>query len=364
MALDDIGAPGVPAKYDLTDEQRKLISLVKENQRDPAWHTRWADYCHENGEGTRDPLRHSATFLKAALNALDRNPDDDQKHRDLVQQVKEYQKSNAAWNAHWSRHCEKFSDGTRDPAYHETSFLDSALKAIQGYMNDEGEHMKLVNRIKEMQREDPTWRTRWADYCTEYGEGTRDPSFHETSFLKRALRDLGPEDEEHRKGLRSSASNHAMLVQEIKNMQRSDIKKQQKWVDYCGHRSDGTLDPAQHDAGFLRRALREIAGSGRRQESVTNQRHQEIQLLCEARRTAQRARAFDRADALRTMLWNMGVEINDKKRVWRSDDGLTGSFDDPAEPAAPAPHYNERPYFEERPPRRGGFSGRGGKGGK
>ena len=324
-ALRDLGTP---SKDDFhKDDLYKLIEHVKHNQKDPTWHTRWADYCFAYGEGTRDPSRHETGFLREALDFLSR-PLENKRHKELNETIKNLQKQNPMWNAHWSRYCSKCSDGTRDPMFHESFFLASAIESLNKNLSKESNHNELVEKVKEQQRDDPTWRTRWADYCEDHANGTRDPAFHDAAYLKRALRDLAPVDATQRVGLRSSATNHEALVQEVKNLQRSDIRWQQRWIEYCEKRSDGTLNPMHHDAGFLRRAIQEISIKRSQGSIGFDNRGHEVQLLCEARRKAQRAKAFERADQLRSMLWEMGVEINDKNKTWRSDDGLSGTFRD------------------------------------
>ena len=194
-------------------------------------------------------------------------------------------------------------------------------------VEQEREHEELVKEVKAKQRAEAQWRTRWTDYCVMYADGRRDPAHHDVHFLRRALRDLAPESREHRVGLRSCDPSE--LIEEVKAKQRADAAWQDRWIEYCEAHSDGTCDPSHHDAGFLRRALREIGTSSRKFDALCAQRVAEVQLLCEARRKAQRAKAFERADTLRSLLWSMGVEVDDKRKAWRSDDGLCGFFPGP-----------------------------------
>merc|ERR1712079_312548 len=50
-----------------------------------------------------------------------------------------------------------------------------------------------------------------------------------------------------------------------------------------------------------------------------------IQKIVDDRQLAKRARDFKKADALRTELRNMGVELNDKDFTWTGPGGISGS---------------------------------------
>ena len=232
------------------------------------------------------------------------------------------------------RYCERFSDGTHDPVFHETFFLEQALDEVEKYAAQDREHSELVARVKDRQRDSAAWRTRWTDYCEMHGDGVRDPALKDSHFIRRALRELvttADHTAPTRPFLAITGENHSALVNEVKALQRNSPGWQELWIERCEKRSDGTCDPSHHDTGFLRLAIREIGHSTWKCQTQTDQRGQEIQLLCEARRKSQRAKAFPRADELRKMLWSMGVDVDDKKKTWKSDDGLSGSFQDPEE---------------------------------
>ena len=158
------------------------------------------------------------------------------------------------------------------------------------------------------------------------------PALKDSHFIRRALSELvttADHTAPTRPFLAITAENHTALVNEVKDLQRNSPSWQELWIERCEKRSDGTCDPSHHDTGFLRLAIREIGHSTWKCQTQTEQRIQEIQLLCEARRKSQRAKAFPRADELRKMLWSMGVDVDDKENTWTSDDGLSGSFQDP-----------------------------------
>eukprot|EP01062_Namystynia_karyoxenos_P005186 TRINITY_DN11829_c1_g1_i1.p1 TRINITY_DN11829_c1_g1~~TRINITY_DN11829_c1_g1_i1.p1 ORF type:complete len:580 (+),score=197.11 TRINITY_DN11829_c1_g1_i1:83-1741(+) len=324
------GAELVAADGPEAEEKRRLVQIVKERRQDSSWRTRWADYCEEHSNGMRDPERHDAEFLSRAIDDLKGDTPLGDDHAELVEKVKELQRHDLEWRTRWGRLCDTMSDGSRDPQLHECSFLRRALDKLGSSTTREGPSQALVDRVKELQRDDAVWRTRWADYCSEFGDGSRDPALYPDNFLRRALRDLEEPDAATRKGLRSGDA--TALIETVKEKQRQDPAWKRRWGEYCDEHSDGTRDPTLHDAGFLRRALRALSTPAARSMEEAR-RHEEIRLLVDARRKAQRSRAFERADRLRDMLWEMGVEVDDTKKLWRSDDGLRGSIDD--EEAAP-----------------------------
>ena len=92
------------ARHNEADELAGLIGTVKELQRDSRWHTRWADYCHVYGEGTRDPTRHSPQFLRDSITKLQGDHTKAKEHRNIVAKIKDLQKADQAWNGHWQRY--------------------------------------------------------------------------------------------------------------------------------------------------------------------------------------------------------------------------------------------------------------------
>lgn len=129
-----------------------------------------------------------------------------------------------------------------------------------------GVKQQLVEQIKENQRSDAGWRRAWANYCQMHGQDVRDPQKHAQSWLQRALQTLGGS---HSFGgsagySRAGASMYqnrqasAHCIEQVKANQRADAGWHQAWTNYCLIHGAGVSDPAKHSDRWIVRACRTL----------------------------------------------------------------------------------------------------------
>eukprot|EP00756_Hemistasia_phaeocysticola_P020149 Hpha_TRINITY_DN15705_c2_g13::TRINITY_DN15705_c2_g13_i2::g.42151::m.42151 len=131
-----------------------------------------------------------------------------------------------------------------------------------------GLKQQLVEQIKEAQRSDNGWRRAWANYCQIHGQDVRDPQKHAQSWLQRAIQTLGGAHGfsgggGSRAGQRyqgeyqnRQASSHC--VEQVKANQRADAGWHQAWTNYCLIHGNGVSDPAKHSDRWIVRACRTL----------------------------------------------------------------------------------------------------------
>jgi len=116
----------------------------------------------------------------------------------------------------------------------------TAATAFQSPGSSEG----LIEQIKQMQRSDPSAKEQWIAYCDQFGEGRRDPSKHEDSFIQRFLAQFN-------QGVRFQGDAEAAGVGNvIKLMQRRSSAFKAAWAQYCAVHGGGKNDPTKHEVAF------------------------------------------------------------------------------------------------------------------
>lgn len=124
---------GVEADY---DESQALIMTIKRGQsKSEQFKDAWISYVENHGGDVRDPSRHGSDFLKMFLQIAP-SPEPavlDDRHQQLVQQVKEGQRSNPLFRNAWIQYCQENGRQKHDPACNEAEFLEMFLNnpAIQ-----------------------------------------------------------------------------------------------------------------------------------------------------------------------------------------------------------------------------------------
>lgn len=133
------------------------------------------------------------------------------------------------------------------------------------------EQVQLVSRVKQAQKSHESVRTKWRDYCDEVGNGTRDPTLHTATFLRRFFELLatgnvpvcpdplhkwpipGPEIDEDEA--------HRVLVAKVKHgQQAADFKE--SWWAFCDSSHSGMRDPLRYDNDSLIHFLLHVAPDG------------------------------------------------------------------------------------------------------
>eukprot|EP01062_Namystynia_karyoxenos_P064486 TRINITY_DN5743_c0_g1_i2.p1 TRINITY_DN5743_c0_g1~~TRINITY_DN5743_c0_g1_i2.p1 ORF type:complete len:434 (+),score=97.40 TRINITY_DN5743_c0_g1_i2:80-1303(+) len=374
-------------------EHATLVALIKQGQRaSPEWRDGWWAYCEKLG-AAHDPSLNDTDFLRSALASLGLPQKQGRGSRGADwQRPQRGGRQRAVWIAEldalidsrprcgalWREYCDAYGNSDYSPQSHDEDFLETAVgwlrestdvpwrsggrdqrrRAQEPARQDGNDELDgLVSEVKRLQRENRETRTEWHRICDEHGDGKYDPAAHSPSFLRRALRDLRaasetrddwsargrPPRSPRRPGTggkgkgggggKGSSGGVEELVEGVKRIQRERPQARELWRTYCDKFGDGNYDPSRHNEEFLDTALWWILDKtqkeGPRDRTADTRLWGEIQPLCDARRKAQRARAFERADELREMLSQMDVELDDRKRRWvHRPSGLSGKYND------------------------------------
>mmetsp|Transcript_70707 Transcript_70707/g.118197 ORF Transcript_70707/g.118197 Transcript_70707/m.118197 type:complete len:322 (-) Transcript_70707:1336-2301(-) len=296
-----------------------LVSKIKEGQRaSQEWKQAWWNYCDANGEGKRDPAVQTNEFLQDFINSHSHidltnprptpskrpgqptsppygSPAATAEHQLLVTQVKQLQQSSQQGKQAWATWCIQWGGGNRDPNRHDVSFLKDFLymngvgtpglgmggmgmqpgmpvhPAMQMQMLGTGVgpvKEKLVKQIKELQRSSPEMKQSWQDYCSQYGQGYKDPMRHDVGFLHQFMtlhkppaikRSWQPDAAVPMvagvyagQGMGSvTQSTQEGLVRQIKDGQRMSDDWKAAWWAWCDAHGEGKRDPSRHPVAFL-----------------------------------------------------------------------------------------------------------------
>eukprot|EP00392_Amoebophrya_sp_AT5.2_P016263 g16521.t1 len=115
---------------------------------------------------------------------------------------------------------------------------------------------RVIELVKQGQRNSAEWKTMWIDWCQENGAGVHDPTRHQACFiiafvLKYGLAEVvsAPWASPYLVSLGELAKPY--MVSTIKKGQSlSEIWKEQ-WGLFADSKANGTRDPNRHDAGSL-----------------------------------------------------------------------------------------------------------------
>ena len=294
-------APAAPAA---TAEHQSLVAKIKEGQSaSEEWKQAWWSYCDASDLGRRDPAVHPTAALQHFINTHSHihlsNPAPGPSpavvpaaaastagHQLLVTKIKEGQRASEEWKQAWWSYCDANGLGKKDPAAHPTEVLRHFINThshihpsnaapfkpvpgpspavVPGAPVATAEHQSLVTQVKQVQQTSPQGREAWANWCTQWGEATRDPSRHNASFLKQFLATNGPMTSAMGGlGVQPQTRTIQMpqttaigpvkesLVTQIKEFQRSSPEMAQVWQDHCAQYGQGSKDPMRHDVAFL-----------------------------------------------------------------------------------------------------------------
>lgn len=239
----------------------ELAQQIKQLQRSsPGAREAWRAHCDESLGGMHDPARHDDNELQAFLDwweaegsssAAAQGPDDG-----LVQQVKKIQKSGPGGRSAWEEHCDTELGGIHDPSRHDAAVLQAFVDwwKAEGAVaagGSQSSNSKLVQQVKTIQRSGPAGKQAWEEHADAELGGVRDPSRHDPSVLQAFV------DWWSSEGGDVPAVNDpppASLVQQIKNLQRSDPEMKEQWQQYC-QSLGGMCDPSRHGASTLQEFL-------------------------------------------------------------------------------------------------------------
>lgn len=201
----------------------------------------------------------------------------------LVERVKMAQRQSPLWKEAWHRYCDACPSQpapTRDPAKHLQDFV-SRFVAVMDVVTPQahvttssvvatarppsrvagglqrvasggvhfGAGVQLVEKVKEAQKLSQENRQLWHQYCDAEGAGVRDPTRHEAAFLQKFLAELTRYAQPGQLQQLGRASD--VLVQQVKQAQRSDAEYKEAWHAYCGTEGNNIRDPSAHSDAFL-----------------------------------------------------------------------------------------------------------------
>jgi len=122
----------------------------------------------------------------------------------LIQQVKEYQRTGAAYKAAWDNFCKENGSNKFDPSKKDEDFLQNFLDSVavgqikpdeEAAASSYGGQQKasLVDAVKQWQRKGESHKQAWWDWCRQQGTQDYDPNRHDARFLQRFLKaaDMG-----------------------------------------------------------------------------------------------------------------------------------------------------------------------------
>lgn len=293
-----------------------LVQLVKDKQRRfPVCHALWVEMCDSRGNGRKDPARQSAELLKdfidnanklieheAKQNDADRvsmpakqprippvpppstrpisptrppfmpsrapvsapfnvwkashsEQDVAAPSQDLVEAVKDQQRSSAEGKRLWAEFCEKEGNGIVNPAKHSDEFLRRflGLNAEQGAEEQPAEDREdLLREVKQVMYSGSNKKEKWEPYCKTFGGGTLDPRRHPNSFLRDFLDTISstPEPEA------VYDSEHQGLVEKVHSIRCLSPAWHTAWHRFCGDKGIAS-DPAHLAGPLLRQFLDE-----------------------------------------------------------------------------------------------------------
>merc|ERR1712110_126280 len=106
--------------------------------------------------------------------------------------VKEMQRNDSDAKEQWWAYCDSQGNGIRDPSKHTSMFVQTFINMYTSGNRWQGsDHPELAELFKEGQRKSKAWKECWAEYCQQSGSRKNDPASHDARFLVGFLDFLG-----------------------------------------------------------------------------------------------------------------------------------------------------------------------------
>lgn len=158
-----------------------LADFVKAGQRASVhWKNAWQTYCALYGRGFNDPSRHDDSHITGFI--------------DYVGQIAFADLQNVAEEQGVPlERQEAAARGAKRPAAWPAAGEPPAKRAggaAGGAANDQGKSA-LVDKVKALQRSDPTAKEAWWSYCENSYNGVKDPNRHDAASLEAFLSTYG-----------------------------------------------------------------------------------------------------------------------------------------------------------------------------
>jgi hypothetical protein len=214
----------------------------------------------------------------------------------LVQKVKEMQRSDPIAKEQWYAYCEQYGDDVRDPAKHNVGFINGFITQYNsGQRLEFAGGQQLARFIKLGQKKSHAWKGVWEQYCgasdnpREHDPAKRDYAFLEGFFdfigrksaaagafgvmagmggmggmggmMAMPRMDMGPPAA---KRMRPAApppmAMSGDLASQVKAYQRLGETEKNNWHTFCDTHLGGIRDPGRHDAATLQHFLSTYQG--------------------------------------------------------------------------------------------------------
>jgi len=285
----------------------ELVDALKNLQRSnsnakEAWHT----FCDTELGGIRDPNRHDATalysflesnggaeFLVAEAASKPTAPkftgmmaQPGKSKTELVEALKNLQRSDAGAKESWHSFCDTQLNGIRDPNRHDATVLQRFLSSTGCSISaapignaafnataPAGGNKVLVDAIKAGQRASVAWKNGWQSFVDASGSKYHDPAKHDEAFLTSFFdqcghlisqqfggggADLPAAKRARTSGPDVASSGNAQkddLVQRVKKVQRASEDFKAAWHNHSDTLNNGIRDPAKHPIESLENFL-------------------------------------------------------------------------------------------------------------
>lgn len=214
----------------------------------------WQQYCESNGRVMFDPAKQSTDFIQTFLDQLG----------------KAYLgggggRGGTNYDSGGSLHG---SGGPGGRGYDQNSPStngNSMNRGVAGRSSaQDPAFQRVIELVKQGQRNSPEWKNMWTDWCQENGNGVNDPTRHVPFsvigfVLKFGLAEVvnAPWASPYLVSLGELAK--PFMVQTIKKGQSMSETWKEQWGVFADSKANGTRDPNRHDAGSLMEFFDNIA---------------------------------------------------------------------------------------------------------
>jgi len=202
---------------------------------------------------------------------------------EIVNQIKDLQRTNPTAKEQWIAFTDMHGQGKRDPSKHSAELLQGFLDQFSsGRMLPMHEDAaQLADVVKMLQKKSAPFKNVWAQYCSQFGAGKNDPLKHEPAYHVKFFEHLAQmasmsmqmqmmpyaAAEPPMKRLRLDAAGGALamssgdqakdqLVSMVKAYQREGVTQKETWGRYVDTYHGGVRDPSRHDTATLKEFVR------------------------------------------------------------------------------------------------------------
>lgn len=115
---------------------------------------------------------------------------------------------------------------------------------------------KVIEMVKQGQRNSQEWKGLWIEWCQLHGHGVQDPSRHQAMFiiafvLKYGLAEVVSATWAAHYLVALGELAKPFMVQTIKKGQSQSEQWKEAWANFADSKANGMRDPNRHDAGSL-----------------------------------------------------------------------------------------------------------------